>query len=265
MRTSLAAGFDFRKCDRYDVFEVVLLTPKDSKKDKDMDTRDIIKATDSTRRLVQDDGYYKYIFKKTEKIVSVIFYVSNSIEGQDRSAQLLEDILDAARTVHDKILKTLEMRAHLAEESLRDAAHALIALDSKLRIAASVGVVSPEVLHVLVVEIDGVLRGINKYLVRTSAFDDLDYKVGATEAPSRPRVSAPAAPEAPKPAASTDVDRRERIRVVLSAKGEATIKDITDIITDVSSKTIQRELNAMIEDNIVKRQGERRWSKYSLV
>jgi len=230
-----------------------------------MDTRDIIKATDSTRRLVQDDGYYKYIFKKTEKIVSVIFYVSNNLEGQDRSQTLLEDILDAAREVHNKILKTLEMRAHLAEESLRDAAHSLIALDSKLRIAASVGIVSPEVLHVLVVEIDGVLRGINKYLVRTSAFDDLDYKVGTTEAPARPRVSAPANIEAPKPATtSTDVDRRERIRVVLSAKGEATIKDITDIITDVSSKTIQRELNAMIEDNIVKRQGERRWSKYSL-
>lgn len=229
-----------------------------------MDTRDIIKATDSTRRLVQDDTYYKYIFKKTEKIVSVIFYVSNSIEGQDKSKQLLEDILDAARVVHDKILKTLEMRSHLAEESLRDAAHALIALDSKLRIAASVGIVSPEVLHVLAVEIDGVLRGINKYLVRTSAFDDLDYKVGTTEAPARPRVSAPAVSDTPKPAASSDVDRRERIRVVLSAKGEATIKDITDIITDVSSKTIQRELNAMIEDNIVKRQGERRWSKYSL-
>src|SRR5690606_35478872 len=124
--------------------------------------------------------------------------------------------------------------------------------------------VSPEVLHVLAVEIDGVLRGINKYLVRTSAFEDLDYKVGSTEAPARPRISAPAA-EAPKPAASPDVDRRERIKVVLSAKGEATIKDITDIITDLSSKTVQRELNAMIEDNIVKRQGERRWSKYSLV
>lgn len=231
-----------------------------------MDTRDIIKATDSTRRLVQDDGYYKYIFKKTEKIVSVIFFVSNSIEGQDKARSLLEDILDAAREVHNKILKTLEMRAHVAEESLRDAAHSLIALDSKLRVAASVGVVSPEVLHVLAVEIDGVLRGINKYLVRTSAFDDLDYKVGgATEAAARPRVSAPAVTEAPKPTAgTTDVDRRERIRVVLSAKGEATIKDITDIITDVSSKTIQRELNAMIEDNIVKRQGERRWSKYSL-
>ena len=45
---------------------------------------------------------------------------------------------------------------------------------------------------------------------------------------------------------------------------EASIKDISEIISDVSEKTVQRELNAMIDENIVKRQGERRWSKYSI-
>ncbi len=234
-----------------------------------MDTRDIIKATESTKRLVQDEAYYKYIFKKTEKIVSVIFYVSNSLETDKKSEAMLEDILVAARAVHDKILRTLEMRAHLAEDSLREAAHSLIVLDSKLRVAATVGLISPEVLHVLAVEVDGVLRGLNKYLVRTSAFDDLDYKV-AVAAPEAPKADRPRAVAADRVAASSAAgdeasDRRERVKVVLRAKGEATIKDISDIITDVSSKTIQRELNAMIGDNIVKRQGERRWSKYSLV
>lgn len=234
-----------------------------------MDTRDIIKATDSTKRLVQDEGYYKYIFKKTEKIVSVIFYVSNNVEDPLRSSPILTDILDAARDTHNRMLRTLEMRSHLAEESLRDAAHALIVLDSKLRVAATIGLIAPEVLHVVVVEIDGVLRGLNKYLVRTTAFDDLDYKVAAPTERSLP--SRPAAAPRTEPAiasealAATNPDRRERIVVVLKAKGEATIKDISDIITDVSSKTIQRELNAMIEDNMVKRQGERRWSRYSLM
>lgn len=235
-----------------------------------MDTRDILKATDSTRRLVQDDSYYKYIFKKTEKVVSVIFYVSNSVEKDSHTERVIEDVLDSARVAHNQILKTLEIRSHLAEEALRDAAHSLIALDSKLRIASSVGAISAEVLHVLVVEIDGILRGINKYLVRTSAFDDLDYKVSGSsdsvpERQSRP-TSQPklSAPQSNGTSGAVDSDRRERIKVVLSAKGEATIKDITDIITDVSSKTIQRELNAMIEDNLIKRHGERRWSKYSL-
>lgn len=233
-----------------------------------MDTRDIIKATESTNRLVQEEAYYKYIFKKTEKIVSVVFFVSNSIEVTPKNSLVVEDILNSARNVHDTILRTLEMRAHLAEDAIRSAAHSLITLDSKLRVASVTGLLSSEVLHVLSSEIDGVLRGLNKYLVHTSAFDDLDYKVmPATEGRSSYTKSAAKPREIESPTterASTDADRRERIKVVLSAKGSATIKDISDIINDVSSKTIQRELNSMIEDNVVKREGERRWSKYSL-
>lgn len=236
-----------------------------------MDTRDILKATESTKRLVQDEGYYKYIFKKTEKIVSVIFYVSNSLETDKRNQTVIGDILEAAREVHNAMLRTLEMRSHLAEESLREAAHTLIVLDSKLRVAATVNLVSPEVLSVLAGEIDGVLRGINKYLVRTTAFDDLEYQVTPTNrsvatqpARATSRDDYQAANQTTSQTTGGDTDRRERIKVVLKAKPAATIKDIADIITDVSSKTIQRELNAMIEDSVVKRQGERRWSKYSL-
>lgn len=236
-----------------------------------MDTRDILKATDSTKRLVQDDEYYRFIFKKTEKIISVIFFVSNNVEKEQKDSAMIKDVLDAARVAHNAVLATLDVRTHLAEESIRTAAHSLIALDSKLRVSATVGVISPEVLHVLSSEIDAVLRGVNKYLVRTSAFDDLNYRVAPPrETTLRPRANEKTATmsrsenESPASQKSGDQDRRERIKVVLSAKGEATIKDISDIITDVSSKTIQRELNAMIEDNLVKRQGERRWSKYSL-
>lgn len=237
-----------------------------------MDTRDIIKATDSTKRLVQDDDYYRFIFKKTEKIVSVIFFVSNNIDKEQNTHPLITDVLDTARLTHNAVLATLDMRAHLAEESLRAAAHKLISLDSKLKVAAVVGLIAPDVLHLLSSEIDGVLRGLNKYLVRTTAFDDLNYRVSTPtrENPARPRSTSERSligktDTSEDRTATVDNDRRERIKVVLSAKGEATIKDITDIISDVSSKTIQRELNTMIEDNIVKRQGERRWSRYSLV
>ena len=60
------------------------------------------------------------------------------------------------------------------------------------------------------------------------------------------------------------VDRASRIKTVLEAKPAATIKDISEVITDVSEKTIQRELNSLIEKGQVIREGERRWSKYSV-
>ncbi len=66
-------------------------------------------------------------------------------------------------------------------------------------------------------------------------------------------------------AVAPQLGRRERVLAILRDKGEATIKDIMAFITDCSEKTIQRELITLIKDNIVQREGERRWSKYKLV
>lgn len=82
---------------------------------------------------------------------------------------------------------------------------------------------------------------------------------------------APAAPTpikdiAPKPAKKADSkdDRQAAIIKLLSKKGGLSIKDFADIIKGVSEKTIQRELLAMVASGILKKEGERRWSTYSL-
>ncbi|MEK7145035.1 MAG: hypothetical protein AAB794_04260 [Patescibacteria group bacterium] len=59
-------------------------------------------------------------------------------------------------------------------------------------------------------------------------------------------------------------DRREAILSVIRNKGTASIKDISTLVRDVSEKTIQRELSGLIVSGAVLRQGERRWSTYSL-
>ncbi len=58
--------------------------------------------------------------------------------------------------------------------------------------------------------------------------------------------------------------RRQVILQVLKDKKELTIKDISLKITDCSEKTIQRELVSMLRGGILKKTGERRWSRYSL-
>ena len=58
--------------------------------------------------------------------------------------------------------------------------------------------------------------------------------------------------------------RREKITNILSKGQKLTIKDISKIITDCSEKTIQRELKEMMKNNLLKKEGERRWSRYSL-
>ena len=70
----------------------------------------------------------------------------------------------------------------------------------------------------------------------------------------------------PLPRANVARDkRREIILQVLKDKKELTIKDISLKITDCSEKTIQRELVSMLRSGVLKKTGERRWSKYSLV
>ncbi len=59
-------------------------------------------------------------------------------------------------------------------------------------------------------------------------------------------------------------NRQNIILNLLKKKSELTIKDISAVIIDCSEKTIQRELNSFITAGVLKRTGERRWSKYSL-
>lgn len=235
----------------------------------------------SFKRLAENNEYYKYIFKKTEKLVSVVFYILSHDSQKRADDQIKDDVLATAKTVHQRALDSLTYFEHAADEVLMQYAHALIALESTVRVAAAAGRFPADTVPVVVGEIEIVLRGINnRYLKRELPmnFLDTDYEPPVARSPRRTRTLRPSAPDAAplvggtapdsataeSPAADTGNTRRARITTVLAARGESTIKDISDIITDVSEKTIQRELNAMIEDNMIRRIGERRWSKYVL-
>ncbi len=60
------------------------------------------------------------------------------------------------------------------------------------------------------------------------------------------------------------LSRQESIVNVLKSQSNLTIKDFSKVIKDCSEKTIQRELIELVDRGIVKREGERRWSRYSL-
>ncbi len=59
--------------------------------------------------------------------------------------------------------------------------------------------------------------------------------------------------------------RREGIIGLLKNKESLTIKDFSNTIKDCSEKTIQRELLGLVASGVLKKEGERRWSRYSLV
>lgn len=58
--------------------------------------------------------------------------------------------------------------------------------------------------------------------------------------------------------------RQNVIINLLKRKKEIMIKDVSPLIKGCSEKTIQRELLAMVKSGVLKKEGEKRWSKYSL-
>lgn len=65
----------------------------------------------------------------------------------------------------------------------------------------------------------------------------------------------------------TDDKRAKRIEEILRTirqKGSITIKDVSHHLLEYSEKTLQRELLTLVAKGVLKKEGERRWSRYSL-
>jgi predicted transcriptional regulator len=60
------------------------------------------------------------------------------------------------------------------------------------------------------------------------------------------------------------IDRKKIIIETVKQKENVMIKDVIPLFTDCSEKTIQRELSDLVSQGILKKTGDKRWSKYSL-
>lgn len=222
-----------------------------------------------------NEDFYNNVFKKTERIVSATFYVLSFIESSKTHDALIMVLKDRAVSLHSANLSVLSVREG-DDAALRPLQYELAALESTLTILTGARLFGGAAVTTLQDEIDQVLRYLKNRVIGSSDVVSSRHNY-ATPRPASDRTLTPprprrVRPNIPKNDMSSDAilvysdlgERTTRIKTVLEAKPEATIKDLTDIITDVSAKTIQRDLNSLIERGEVIRQGERRWSKYSL-
>ncbi len=234
------------------------------------------------KRLSANNEYYSNVFKKTERTISVVFYILSYIEKNEQTEFHIKVMSEKAMQVHESALATLSLYEYEAKEKIFPFQQSLVALEGVLRIANAARVLTDEVLALLLSEVDLVQRYLRNHFITETPFSLREQDPVITNTtPERPKVIKSASNTSstrstrsiiPKGDISSDahmvysqlVDRSVRIKTVLEAKPEATIKDIAEVITDVSEKTIQRELNSLIEKGQVIRQGERRWSKYSI-
>jgi len=166
----------------------------------------------------------------------------------------------------------------------------LLALSSVLSIARTGGLLSPMNAELIAGEAHQLLQEVATYEEPRLFLDDAPTL--AALAKEAARESAPLAAPAsvpvtqPKPKAAPthkgqskrqyeesikdtsrderNAERRKAIVSILSSKGPSYIKDISTLIREVSEKTIQRDLQALIDVGEVAKEGERRWTVYSL-
>ncbi|MBI2100303.1 MAG: hypothetical protein HYT48_03125 [Candidatus Vogelbacteria bacterium] len=74
-----------------------------------------------------------------------------------------------------------------------------------------------------------------------------------------PIVSHKSLKTSPRP---VNTDRRGQILGFIRQKGWSSIKEIAQAVPNFSSKTVQRELSELVKAGRLKKEGERRWSRY---
>lgn len=213
-----------------------------------------------------------YIYKKSERIAKALYMIAPAFKDakalRERIQRISVEIIDAS------ILPPSEAKDALARE--------LLALSSVLAMARTAGMLSP-------MNADIIMREAHNLLAEVAGYEE--PKVALPDVPSIATLAKSVAPfVAPQPrtaSASTirpvsngankghsgnghkngskdKNGRKETILSLLSSKGPSYIKDLSTLIREVSEKTIQRELQALVAEGKVVQSGKRRWTTYRI-
>lgn len=219
-----------------------------------------------------------FAYKKAERLAKAIHLIAPAFTGVPSLKKRIETV--AIQIIDASILVPADSRAALSRE--------LLALSSVLAIGRSNGMLSPMNADIIAREAHQLLQEVAAYedprvtleemptLAELAKISNAGASHFAAEIKAPVTVVKKSAPKregsdkghsSPKGHVISDTGtspRRDAILSVLKSKGSSYIKDISTIVRDVSEKTIQRELQSLVNDGLVIRQGERRWTVYSL-
>lgn len=235
-----------------------------------MDSKGTITTGQLSNVLMNNDEYFKYIFKKTEKIVGAVFYVTRQLSQEIQKDILVVALEAQAQRLLDVNKKTLTLRTDGYGRELLALKVELLGLSGSLSLLVPSRIIENEVLQVFLHELNSVERSLSTYTREPSLREVLGFMSAPERSAERQvRMKAHRVLEGEggmRPGTPREVtpSRTDRIMSIIRDKGQVSIKDLSDAITDVSEKTIQRELLSLVEKGQISKTGERRWSRYSL-
>jgi hypothetical protein len=240
---------------------------------------------------------YDFTNKKTEKLVTALYMVTDCMDTDDALKEKLR-LLGVELLSHNHKLSTLlpaEKHPHIVTSL-----NYIFEILSFIEVANTIGYVSDMNTAILKKEFNILVGELENHLPREKHFqfslDEEMFRVPA-DVPKAESLSLKGMVDIStqsnkrtnymsfinktntnvlyKPTLAIDykkvkTDRVEKIMSIIKDKSNstndgATIKDISIDITDCSEKTIQRELNELIEKGEIKKTGDKRWSRYSVI
>jgi DNA-binding transcriptional ArsR family regulator len=211
-----------------------------------------------------------YIYRKSERLAKAIQLITPAFANAPSLKNRLDGI--AVGLIDAAILPPSGAREVLSRE--------LLALSSILSVARSGSLLSDMNANLITREAHLLLQEIADYQEPRIFMDDTPtlselakqapdkrepavVSKGHTQGQAKGHTESKPSVSTQKPKQSSTT-RQESILEILRTKGSSYIKDISMLIREVSEKTIQRELQALVEKGIVEKTGERRWTTYSL-
>lgn len=268
--------------------------------------------------LFEKDTYLLFIYKKSERIVSAFYLISNLLSDNE---PLKWQFRNTGLGVISQVLSS-RLTQKDTDEVLHVLAMDFIKLLSLLDVAFVAGVISEMNFKLLKQELENLLEVLNtrglssKILPERTASIDINYfsipkeQLVSNNQDTVTKSFSAVYPQKPVEGHNFETDRlnenrqrnkgskgqkkiqrnsikdkinsvprqdvyqadsgiggseRERLIIdLLKTKSNLNVRDFTEVIKGYSDKTIQRELLRLVSLGVLKKVGERRWSRYSL-
>lgn len=257
----------------------------------DNNSNQIGHQTDSIKKDVKDigksshnidffggDSSFIFIYKKTEKLATALYMVTNLFGDSEPMKWTLRSKVSSLLSF---ILSFKDVLKFREQEFLNLLKTHVLEIVSLLEIANFSGLVSDMNFRILKTEFINLIQFADTFEKKDNSIGKLDFhknffdivfdknvQFKKEENVDKRQVEINV-PIKDKHTPSSDItkksNRQNTILGILSKNDNITISTISQFIKDCSEKTIQRELINLIDRGMVKKTGERRWSRYSLV
>jgi len=226
------------------------------------------------------DSFKIFLFKKVERI-SLALYLSTSHLSDEVSLKT------NVRSMADVLIKDILLfnRGESNTNTVSKIKEDFLEIKSLISISMNCNLINQNNAHILLEEINRLSREIENQ--KDNFVGDTEFKKSFFVVESRHKLSEAAVDSRSEhkgheqkqsqtsesyinkeinkgqTEVSESNERTQEIMKIIKDNKKVTIKDISNQIKNVSEKTIQRELIKMVSLNLIKKEGERRWSTYS--